>query len=428
MTFMSAEFITEYNENTICAAVENMELNMRTFDYVGEYVQDIQELYADYPEGKIELIRMIRAAQLITNRGATDTSEEVQAVYHGELLGLELINNLQPEAGQFFKTGYAQSFIKFQLDKDRPTHTEAAESNLEHQMRLVQLSQSLQSDLTYPIYEHGLNPIYEEFGEKTTSKLSNKIQYQNLAMIGFRMIITEALKPSLNSLTNEVMEKFQVPLKERSMPPLSIADLERNYAQSIYNTDEIIGEQEGVDFVEWEDISFIRKTLYKKFTELDLSEEGPQVSGLSTIAEIDQYIEGELMEFAQNYELIGANDFLSIRGNFYSALSDENFFTLYDKQTEIRGNFGGIHVVQAPSKRQLQRAVNLNIDSEEEEEEEEVLVCALALRVVNPVLIEEREDGKTTIKHTQDKTIDIPLNYKNVTYMRIKAEELEPEA
>lgn len=407
---MSAEFTAEHNENTIVTAVENMERAMRTFGLVGEYVQNIQETYGEYPEGKVELMRMIRAAQLIANRGAADTGEEVQAIYHGELLGLELVNTLEPDIGQLFKTGYAQSFIAFHLNKDRPAHTEAAESNLEHQARLIRLSQSIQTDLSCPMYAHGLHPIYEEFGQKATSKLNDDTQYQDSAMMGFRMIVTEALKPSMNGNASEIMEKFQVPVKEPKVTPRTIANLEKNYAWSIYKTDEIIGEQEDINFVDWQDISHIREIFYDQFSKLNFQEEAPQLPDTATIAEAHRHIEAKLTQFAQDNELITVNDLLSI----------------YDKNTEIRGNFDSIKIVEVHPNGQLSDVIYENVEGEESDLGSPV--ASLAIRITNPVFIIESIDGQRVIGHAEDETFDIPLTYENTTYRSIKAEELEPEA
>jgi len=422
---MSGEFRTEYTENAIGAAIENMERNMRNFKYVGEYVQEIQETYADYPEGKTELLRMIRAAQLITHRKSGDMSEEVQAVYHGELLGLELINYLEPDTGKFFKTGYAQSFFKFHTEKDRPPYTEPLESGLQQQARFGRLSESLKEELSFPIYAHGLNPIYEEFGQKATSKLSDEIPYQDLAMMGFRMIVTEALNPSVNSTTGELLEEYKAP-ELAPMPPVSIASLTRDYARSINKTEEIIGNQEGIHFAEWEDISWVRTELYKQFLRITTAEVEPPLSSASTLEEIEQYEEAELTAFNQENELISTHDLLSVRGEFFASPSTESDIDIYDKNTEVRGYFDGLEMVTVPSKRELAKAFEENI--EEGKKHINNLVHTVAIRIANPVFIVVTTDGEEIIEHTENETISIPLNYKNIAFSRIKAEELEPEA
>jgi len=425
MTLMSGEFRTEYNENTIVAAVENMERNMRNCGYVGEYVQAIQETYAEYPEGEVELFRMIRAARLITNAKPGAISEEVQAVYHGELLGLELINNLEPGVGQLFKTGYAQSFMNNKLATGRPSHTEAVESGLDQQIRLQGLSESIQEDLAYPIYAYELNPMYEEFGQKATSKLSDELQYQQLAMMGYRMIITEALKPSVNDGTTELLDEYPAPIKETGST-VSIADLARNYARSINQTEEIIGNQEPFDFVDWEDISYVRKNIYRKYNRLILTDEEEQVSNLSTLVSPDKFTEDRLAKFILKNELIGIDDLLSVRGVFFGTSDDGNRF-FYDDYTEVRGVFDGIHVIKTPSNEFLKNIHN-STDRSVVLDEPTSLEESVAIRILEPKFIYEEEDGEDKVLPIYDKTIDIPLNYRQVSFWRIKAEELEPEA
>ena len=424
MTLMSGEFITDYNENSIVAAVDNMERNMRNCGYVGEYVQAIQETYAEYPEGEVELFRMIRAARLITNAKPGAMSEEVQAVYHGELLGLELINNLEPGVNQFFKTGYAQSFMNNELAMSRPSHTEAVESGLDQQIRLQGLSESIQEDLTYPIYVYELNPIYEEFGQKVTSKLSGEVQYQQLAMMGYRMIITEALKPSVNDGTTELLDEYPAPIKDPEA--LSIADLAENYAHSINHTEEIIGEQEPFNFVNWEDISYIRKNIYRKYNKLVLADEEEQVSNLSTLASPEKYIEDRLEKFNLKNELVGTGDLLSVRGVFFGTSDDGNRF-FYDDYMEVRGIFDGIHVIQTPSNEFLEDVYN-STDRTVVLNEPRSLEESVAIRILDPKFIHEEDDGEERLQPIHGNSIDIPLNYRKVSFWRIKAEALEPEA
>ena len=421
---MSAEFISEYNEDTISAAVEYMEDNMLGFNYVGEYIEDVQEIYSKYPDGEVELMRMVRAAQLITGRKAGDYSENVQAVYHGELLGLELINNLDPHVGKFFKTGYAQSFIQSSLKQDRPTFTEAVGSS--PQARLHRLSESLQAGLSSPMYAHGLNPIYEEFGLKATSKLSDETEYQDLAMIGFRMIVTEALKPSINGYDSELLKQYQAPAIEQKVSSQTIEELERTYARSINQTEEMISKQEDIQFTEWENISHVRKALYKKYVELDTSEAEPELTSISTLEDIFQFTENQLATFSQEHDLVGSNDLLSVRGEFFGVSSGEERLFIYDQNTEIRGIFDGFKMVEVPSNRQLSRFLDETIPADKKNMKN--LIYSLAIRIVDPIFMIETTDGEQIIEHTQNATIDIPLNYKNVTYNRIKAEELEPEA
>lgn len=420
MTPMSIEFISEYNENTIVAAIEYMEKNMRSFNYIGEYIEDMQQIYSRYPDGEVELMRMVRAAQLITGRKAGDRTENVQAVYHGELFGLELINSLDPHVGKFFKTGYAQSFIQSSLEKDRPTHTEAGGSS--PQARLRWLSESLRTDLSFPIYDHDLHPIYEEFGQKATSKLSDETQYKELAMIGFRMIVIQALKPSAKNNTDGLMEGFPAPVKEFKIPLQTIIDLERSFVKSS-SANEILVQQEPSNFMNWQDISNVRHALYNKFSEMNSSEGEIEISSESTLEEIDHYIEGNLLKFAEDHDLLGTNDLLSVRGEFYSIASDENDLSLYNHSTEIQGDFDSIRIVDVPSNSQLLKDLDEAIEAAAES-----LVSALAIRLVNPVFIVETTDGERLIEPAEGETIDIPLNYKNVILKRIKAKELELEA
>jgi len=404
---MSGEFFSELNENSIEVAVEYMENTMRSFDDVTEYAIKIHETYELLPDGELELGKMITAAQYVINREPDDMDEEVQAIYFGELLGLEFVNYLKPDDGLPFKSGYAESFIQYQIALDILSEKDP-ECNSERD-QLSRLSKSIQYDLSQPMEEHGLNPIYEEFGKKATSKLSHDSSHQELAMMGFRMIVTEALKPSPTAA------------------PKTIAELENEYVPSIEETEEIIGEQEGINFIEWENISYVRKNIYNKYTDITTSDEDEQLSNLSTLVSYDRHVETRLMSFALENDLIGKDDLLSVRGEFFG-ISDTGASFFYGKNTEVRGVFDGIHIIETLPKRYIPKFADPDNKADIKHYPKNP-IQSVALRIINPLFIyKEINDDKEKPHRNDERTIDIPLNYKNVELRRIKAEELEPEA
>jgi hypothetical protein len=432
---MSAEYITEYNENTIIAAVQNMESNLRNFDYVVQYAATIGEEYALYAEkGRTELFHLMRAAQLVVHDYSSDFSDAEKAFYHGELLAMEFVNYLEPDIGQPFKMGYAQSFIRSELDKS-VAENRKAETTLKHSQRMAQRSANIRKSLSEPLQKHGLNPLYEEFGSKATSKLTDEPAHQELAMMGFRMIITEALMPSSTNMTTEVMKKvreqmgksatYQTTSVEPKIPLQTIIDLERNHAQSIQNTEEIIGEQDGINFVNWEDISYIGKTFRNEFDNLSFEDDKLEINALTSIEEIDNLIEDRLIDFNRRNEIIGENDLISVRGSFFSDSFDEEISLLFNKpNTEIRGFFGGICLVEAPSDNHLKNVLR-RLKNQQGTEEPKSFILTPAIVIMLPKEIEDSPDGNGKIVKKDLDSIEIPLNYTNLTFKRIKALDLE---
>jgi len=435
---MSAEHITEFHENTINTAVQNMESIMRRFEYVAQYTADIEKEYVLHAEdGRTEILRLMRAAQLITNRDSSDYSDEVKAVYNGELLGMEFVNYLNIDSGQPFKMGYAQAFMRSELDKSIAENREF-EPFLSHTFRLARRSAKLRDNLSVPLIEHDLNPIYEEFGNKATSKLSDQPSHQELAMMGFRMIITEALIPTPTNMTDEVMKKvrkelgksavYQNPSAEPKIPLQTIIELERNYARSIQKTEEIIGEQEGINFIDWEDISYIGKTFQNEFDSLNFDDVELEINALDSVEEIENLMEDRLIDFNRRNEIILENDLISVRGSFFSGSFDDEIGQLFNKpDTEIRGFFGGICLVDAPTDRHLKQVL-YKLKNNQSAQEPKNFVLTPAIVIMLPREITDTPDGAGIVTKKDLESIEIPLNYTNLTFKRIKALDLEPEA
>jgi len=161
---MSAEFFIERNEKSIQYASKNMQQRMDAFTDLTDYVVEIIETYANIPKGKNELRQMVAMAQCIANQPFDNVEEEVQATYHGELIGLEFINYLETDKGEYYKTGFAQSYKDLQVNIDMLTF-DAAESE---EIWRARLSKSIQQDLSQPLSAHGLSPLYEIFGQRAS--------------------------------------------------------------------------------------------------------------------------------------------------------------------------------------------------------------------------------------------------------------------
>ncbi len=414
---MSAEFMTEYNDNTISSAIENMEGTIANFDSVGEYILEIQNRYANIPNGRAEIHQMIRAAQLITNRPRGDFSKEVQAVYHGELLGLELINYLEPDNGNPYKGGFAQSFIKQRLDESRPMG-EHVETFFEYDRRLTQLSRNMQINLSPPIDNGELNPLYEKFGWKVASEYTDNLPDTYFAMMGFRMIVTEALSPSLPATTDQILNLVNKILKNT----VSIEELGILKALEDPELENMLNE---LQEVKWEGISGIQKKLLNKYKDIEKAFKGFEVPNSSVLLGVKRYIETQLTLFNRHDELIGAKDLLRVTGDLFVVANDEDDkpeIVRTDENVEIRGMFGGIHVVEVPPNKALLRAIT---HPELYKKEKGKLILAPAIRIIDPVFTTYTSHTPKASLSDPGLTIDIPLIYKTVSLERIKPDTLE---
>jgi hypothetical protein len=433
---MSVESMSEYPESTIAAAVENMNRTISNFKHISEYIVAVQNGYAEQLNGKAELFSMVRAAHLITNAQPGDFGEKVQAVYHGEVLGLELLNHLEPGKSSHFKSGYAQSFIRQSVEKSRPPTSRTPETSLEHQHRLVSLAWSIQAELSQPNDSDQLHPLYETFGQASASKLSDDLSYQYLTMMGYRMIINEALQPAVLGSTYELLQTYQVAPRNNTAPAatekkrsiITIADLERQHKPSVKELKEIVEEPQ-LTGLEWKNITSFRKRLLRHFDDTEARIEQLSAMDDQPIESFNRLLEYDIQAFNNKYNLLTENDLLAIEGEFFAVTNHPLIGThtlRYDLNTEICGSFDGLHVVDVPPNKQLLKAI---FDPKAYENDKDIgTIRTIAIRIKNPEFITLLSDSTKDYEHPPEETIDIPLVYKNVTFRRIKAADLEDEA
>ena len=421
---MSAEFMTEYNESTIKAAVENMERTMRGVGSIDSYIEDIQEGYAQMHNGNAELSQLLRVAQFITHNKAGDIGNDVQAVYHGELLGLELINYIEPDNGKPFKGGFAQAFMKHRLDASRK-----GLKGYEHDkgiLRIYSLIEDIQEELTPTEEEDELNPLYTQFGQRIVKQLSDNPSQQELALMGFRMIVTEALSPSMHQSTHEALELFErmvnipvTPSKDTFEPAVIHEQLADTLRVSDEKLETMMIEPEDI---EWIDIPEVRKNIINEYIQLLTSR---IVLDSETKAQTKKYLEEGLSEFNHNFDLLSSADILNVCGEQFAVVAEanESEIVYFTNQTDIRGAFGGIYIVDVPSNKSLLRT--LAHPNEYEKILQKPPVPSPAIRIMDPSFITQLDDGSNRHDTALDAYIDIPLTYKNVDWQRLKPEAFD---
>jgi hypothetical protein len=422
---MPAEFFIERNDKSIEYASKNMQQRMDNFTDLTDYVVEIEETYANIPKGKDELRHMMAMAQCIANRPFDSIEEDVQATY-GELIGLEFINYLETDNGEYYKTGFAQSYMDLQINIDMLTfdtvEAEADAAKSEEAWR-NRISKSIQQDLLQPMSAHGLSTLYEKFGQRAVERLTPVEDHQQLAMMGFRMIVTEALKPSLNSLTDEPPQSVHSVTSKLAQQSIANANI---HIPTVEETEAVFGDSEGIKPPEWKDISSIREIIYGEYDENTASNEDPEASSLSMLVSANGHAEDRLNKFISEYNLLRPDDFLNVNGEFFG-ISNEGREFYYDQFTEIIGVYDGIHIIQAPSNWDLDQVLDSEEPEEEVSKETKYTEETVAIRLKDPKFIVEDGTGDKKPQPNNDTEIYIPLHYNSVTFKRLKTDDLEPE-
>ncbi len=419
---MFSEYTTEYEDSSITAATQSMEYAIRSVDTVTEYIDSIQEAYRQQPDGDVELRRMVHAAQLVADCAPDQLSTKAQTIYYGELLGIELINTLTADTGVLFKTGFAQRFMRTRLEADRPVHRQF-ETTAERLMRRMKMAHTLQSDLTSPTGPYILAPQFERFGGSVVSRLTEDQEQQEYAMMGYRLIVTEALSPSVLETTHEKRDLVRDIGNKALSSGASIFDLEKSYIPSDAELEDIVSEP---DDLEWKPIPFVPETLSHKYYNGETTVHYAPGALVQTKASIDFEIQQSLNEFNEYYGLLETDDLIRVKGDLYARFNKQNGDVALRKFTpssELRGTFDSIQLVEAPSNRSLQNQLvepQLNRIGANKR-----LLQTVAIRLKNPIELYRLKRGGKVLYHHLGETIDIPLHYSDVAFSRLQVEDLE---
>jgi len=430
---MSAEFMTEYPETAISSGIERMEKNIRENGSTPEYLIAIQKAMSHEPVEKAELYQLMRVARFVAHTLEGDNDSNEQAVYNGELLGLLLINFIQPsdDTQKSFRGGFSQSFLKNRLDKSRP-RGESYEGGDEHRNRLFQIAESIRTELTPPtaeqifdpLYEktaaQALDPLYETFGAKLAATLTDTVSEQQSTMVGFRLVISEALHPSLQHTTAEVLNKLGSIATRKATPVLRKPAAEK------------IPDEKYIRELEWDSLSGARKKLLTEYIKLALVHRELANADDPEREAIISDLEEKLNDFNTHNKLFEKDEYLNIYGDLFAIASDtidgKSGIIKSNESTDIRGYFGGIKLVEVPSDKQLRKAI---MDPELYKQQGHIpLVLSIAVRIVDPLFIhhtysDESDESKETRQDGIGISIDIPLSYKNVTFQRLRPQTFE---
>lgn len=442
---MLIEYTPRYDDDTIKAATENMQLTMHNFNTVIGYAAEIQDAIALYPEGKAELHRLARAAQIIvgTEAEGPEYRAQAQAVYSGELLAMELINSLEPGVGVPLKTGFAQSFITRMVQSGLTVLSSKDSSELsrkheyyepfvDQRRRLDAQGKSLQAFLTSDDAIEKISPLYEEFGQQSIEALADK-KHRPLALAGFRMIIIEALKSWSTKKVTE--DEIRIAQDELMLGDIEIAEQRNNLAQQALkaisgepNTQKATSETQSEN-AQWEKVDHLPRNIMKFFAGHESSLEDTEEKSNHDIRKIEDSIEQALQKFNTEYDLFTEDDLIAASGNMFIIEyneAGEGVVSLVSDAMEIIGTFENIYLTEVPTKRQLRDTMAAPELSENILQDGQLLMPVI--RITKPMRTTTLNDDEVLVEEYDfEQIIDIPLNYRGVSYRRIKLDELEEE-
>lgn len=431
---MSAEFMTNYPESDVSAAQAQIEEGVRKAESVKTYLLQQEAERARTPQQLGELRQMFRVARFIVaapTAGEPRATEDVHAFYHGELLAVDMLSRL-PQTGE--ETGrLAQRFFGAKIQRNREAfyrwlddeagHSGGYEDSLHHQQRHAALAEHIQSDLLHKTFNTQSTDtmLYLSFADEAAIRYADNPSQQSLFTMGFRLILKEALLPSSRENTAEALAFVDTvpsyikpePIDEQSTGFM----LEKDTSAPSLEALSALIKDPGEFFDQLEDISFVRKNLLKAFIPLLKSFQEMDKSNPQTELAILRHLEQQLRAFNDRNHLIQPDDSLTVSGEFFGLLADseKGAFKHFTNMSEVRGDFGGLYVLEAPSHKTLLR----HIDSQESSDEEiKATVLTPAIRINNPTFVHYYESQGTQIEHFQNLIIDIPLIYKAVDIYR----------
>jgi hypothetical protein len=412
---MHSETPFERYKDPISNAVESMEQNIQKLGTVSEYIAQIVGAYNSLPDGRAEIYRIRRAAQRITNQTVKTTGPEAYAVFNGAILGIELASTLTIEKGNWYKTGYAHSFLQSEMGTERPKNTRRAETVAEQQQRL-QLESSTMRDLLSQPLNDDTDCVYEKFGSKITTSLYSDPDLQQLSMMGYRMVIGEVIQPSEFETSDEIdafigryeNDETFAPVRE-PITQTSISDLEDMYIPTSQELENILHEPVKI---EWEEKSSIQRISMELANAYASSEEGKLFSQ-SDYAKFCKALLAHVEAFNAEQNILQKNNLLKVKGNFFAIQNNPQGDMYLNRQYElfeISGFFSGFHVLPVPNRDSLARTINEDIiDSE---------IWAKLPKSFAPVIrlqdpsftfkLSDSSEPATDVTHGH--SIDIPLN------------------
>ncbi|MFZ1301594.1 MAG: hypothetical protein WAQ27_03385 [Candidatus Microsaccharimonas sp.] len=447
---MSQEYFDETQYQTVDTMAVNSFNEARQYQTsLTKFLQTIFDKYEQAPDGAAELIRLRRVAQFITHNSSASFNNEVQAVFNGQLMGLQILNYIDPAEAP--ATDYSHLFMKDALKGSqegivvkgeavqdpstgryiRPT----AEPVAAQQQRLWNLAEQMRFSLSEMSADSRLSDAYEDFIHVAASELYEKnTELHDLTKVGFRLILKQYEFYTGDGSDDDPYadreDDSAVETATESIQATPSASRE-SYLPSDKSLAEITGmpnETGSLDLlVDIENINDDTLKILEKFNELIPIADGLNMSDDKVADATYELLEEELEKFNIENDLINPDDMLLISGDFYAFASDgeDGAITRYENHVEIRGIYNGLSVIDMPSNKELQRMLNRRSKGDTRDLPNKLaMVPAIQLDDV-VILTYDGESEDPEITHLTGLTLDIPVHYESVDFQILRAPALD---
>ncbi len=421
---MSPEFITGFTESDIEKTCQATEVVLAHFPSAKEFLDTAVAEYASQPEDRAELTRMIRVAEFVTGPGTIATPEAIRAFFYGEVAAADLIRRLPAEQERL--GSHAHEYLKSRLAQSREAalHRDQHETALEILQRNNLEARRIRNELITPT--HPMPESLEIYINTITAQFKDKVPERHYTGMGFRLVMQEFLYPNSHLSTPETLQEVDALLSQSDEYAEYRAAIEAAYAKepegfrgapSIAATEAILGNDPGItDIIKTRSKDDARKEILTHFL---VSKQAFNEVALKNdpgfIITTKHLWEKSLRELVATEHLFTKDDLLIVNGDYFAITSngETNSVGLFNSTEEVVGMFEGIYLVEAPTAKELKRALARAADYNPEAKKETALTPVV--RIKDQTFTQHNDRGEDRIIHGTGLTIDIPLIYKTAS-------------
>ena len=377
---MSAEFYAEsIDENSLSRAIKSFIEDSSEYPDLPSFISEIHAGYDSVLELRDDLSRECNVAKFIAQSPHGEFNDDAQAVFNGQLVGMQVLNYAYPEAGLVHNV--AHPYLQRHIN-DLGVHDSTTYAQLAGWMRQSLLA--AESDSTVP-------NTHDAFISKISHELYSNQEHRELLSVGFRLVIGERLK-------------LQSPKKQA---PEFIKSTKGLF--DWYNQDH------------WENIDYTKNTILDTYNKYVRAFEGMQFEDKGMGIGIKRLIESRINTYNRDGSLIEREEPLKINGNLF-ALHDKNgqkFTDHFDENHDIVGFFDGFSMVIAPYNAEVTQATQGKKPVYEHTQ------LTPAVRIKEPVVIRYSTDEAIEFTKNAPDTFEIPLIYDGLAMSRLNVPELQ---
>ncbi|MGH7218017.1 MAG: hypothetical protein ACREGE_01025 [Candidatus Microsaccharimonas sp.] len=432
---MPPEFTTGFSESDIEKTCQATEQFLGIFSSPKEFLDTAIAEYASIPSDRAELIRMIRVAEFVTGPGDKATSDAIRAFFYGEVIASDLIRRLPSE--QEGIGGYAHEYLKNRLEQSREGIHDDYEMPLDGLRRKNLEAASIREELINPTLP--IPASLEAYIDTITAQLEDSVPERHFSTMGFHLVMQEFLHPNSHRTTQDTLQEVDAIMSEsesygdyieamEAAKEVARAKEPETYegAPTVAETEALLGDNPDItDEPEMREKDYARKELLemyladkKAFAKVELKDDaGFQVA-------TRHLWEKNLRDLAATEHLFTKKDLLVVNGDYFAITSngETSSVSLFNSTDEIIGAFEGIHLVEAPTVKELKRALAAAADYTEDKE---ATSLTPVVRINDPTYIQYKEGGEQRVVYGTGLTIDIPIIYKTALISSVALPEYD---